>query len=125
MVPAGVPINPYTFMMSTGADQGEAARYAADAYTNIGRGIGNAIGGVGGEMETLGKGLMYALAGQGLGGSPWGRLMHVLDKYNPQLPNTQDVGRLPALLPNVSPMTEEERRMHQLAGETIASFYLP
>ena len=125
MVPAGVPINPYTFMMSTGADQGEAARYAADAYTNIGRGVGNAIGGVGGEMETLGKGLMYALAGQGLGGSPWGRLMHVLDKYNPQLPNTQDVGRLPALLPNVSPMTEEERRMHQLAGETIASFYLP
>jgi len=125
MVPAGVPINPYTFMMSTGADQGEAARYAADAYTNIARGVGNAIGGVGGEMETLGKGLMYALAGQGLGGSPWSRLMHVLDKYNPQLPNTQDVGRLPALLPNVSPMTEEERRMHQLAGETIASFYLP
>ena len=124
-LPAGMPVNPYTFMMSTGADQGEAARYVTDAYTNIARGAGNAIGGVGGEMEALGKGLMYAIAGQGMGGSPWGRLMHVLDKYNPQLPNTQDVGRLPALLPNVSPMTEEERRMHQLAGETMASFYLP
>lgn len=120
VVPMGTPINPYTFLMSTGADQGEASRYVTDAYTNIARGAGNAMAGFGGEMETLGKGLMYALTGQGLGGSPWSRFMHVLNKYDPQLPNTQDVGRVPALLPNVSPMTEEERRMYQLAGEFLS-----
>jgi hypothetical protein len=116
----GVPINPYTFLMSTGADQGEAARYVTDAYTNIARGAGNAMAGFGGEMETLGKGLMYALTGQGLGGSPFSRFMQVLNKYDPQLPNTQDVSQVPALLPNVSPMTEEERRMYQLAGEFLS-----
>jgi len=120
VVPMGVPINPYTFLMSTGADQGEAARYVTDAYTNIARGAGNAMAGFGGEMETLGKGLMYALTGQGLGGSPFSRFMQVLNKYDPQLPNTQDVSQVPALLPNVSPMTEEERRMYQLAGEFLS-----
>jgi hypothetical protein len=120
VVPMGVPINPYTFLMSTGADQGEAARYVTDAYTNIARGAGNAMAGFGGEMETLGKGLMYALTGQGLGGSPLSRFMQVLNKYDPQLPNTQDVSQVPALLPNVSPMTEEERRMYQLAGEFLS-----
>lgn len=119
-LPAGMPVNPYTFMMSQGATQGEAARTLADAYSEIARGAANAIGGFGGEMETLGKGLLFAITGGPMGGTPFSRFMGVLGNYNPQLPNTQDVSEIPALLPNISPMTEEERRMYRTAGEFLS-----
>jgi hypothetical protein len=119
-LPAGMPVNPYTFLMSQGADQGEAARTLADAYSEVARGTANAIGGSGGEMETLAKGLLFALTGQGLGGSPVSRLSHVLNNYDPVLPNTQEVSRLPSLLKNISPMTEEERKMLRTAGEFLS-----
>jgi hypothetical protein len=119
-LPAGMPVNPYTFMMSQGATQGEASRTLADAYSEIARGAANAIGGFGGEMETLGKGLLFAITGGPMGGTPFSRFMGVLGNYNPQLPNTQDVSEIPALLPNFSPMTEEERRMYRTAGEFLS-----
>lgn len=119
-LPAGMPVNPYTFMMSQGATQGEAARTLADAYSEIARGTANAIGGFGGEMEALGKGLLFAITGGPMGGTPFSRFMGVLGNYDPQLPNTQDVSEIPALLPNISPMTEEERRMYRTAGEFLS-----
>ena len=119
-LPAGMPVNPYTFLMSQGANQGEAARTLADAYSEVARGTANAIGGSGGEMETLAKGLLFALTGQGLGGSPVSRLSHVLNNYDPVLPNTQEVSGLPSLLKNISPMTEEERKMFRTAGEFLS-----
>lgn len=119
-LPAGMPVNPYTFMMSQGATQGEAARAQAEAISEAGRGLANQVGGIGGEMETLGKGLLYAITGQSLGGSPFSRFMHVLNNYDPQLPNVKDVEQLPPVMPELYPLDEESRRIMNMFGGLIS-----
>ena len=119
-LPAGMPVNPYTFMMSQGMSQGEAARAQAEAISEAGRGLANQMGGVGGEVEALSKGLLYALTGQSLGGSPFSRFMHVLNNYDPQLPNVKDVEQLPPVLPEMYPLDEESRQIMNAFGGLLS-----
>lgn len=119
-LPAGMPVNPYTFGMSQGMSQGEVARAQAEALSEMGRGLANQIGGVGGEMETLGKGLLFAITGQALGGSPFSRFMHVLNNYDPQLPNVKDVEQLPPVMPELYPLDEESRMIANIFGGLLS-----
>ena len=119
-LPAGMPVNPYTFMMSQGMSQGEAARAQAEAISEAGRGLANQMGGVGGEMEALGKGLLFAITGAPAGGSPFSRFMHVLNNYDPQLPNVKDVEQLPPVLPEMYPLDEESRQIMNAFGGLLS-----